>query len=293
MKGYMPKEIIGENFEKFYTLEDRQRGKPQNNLRIAAQYGHYEEEGWRVRKDGSRFWASVVIRQILDSDGLLVGFSKVTRDLTELKRGKERDLLLKEVHHRVKNTLQTVSSLLALEGDLFVDSNFTVREMVARTQGRIRLMSNLYETLYHRNDYGHVNLKEFLLSFVPTLIVCHSFQPEQILLDISGSELSLPVEMAMPCSLLLNEILTNTLKHAFPQGRSGKMTIKLGWDRNAALATLSISDDGVGLKEDSHLSQAGKLGMQLIHMLAAQMDAELTIHRTIPTRFDLSFPLKE
>ena len=89
MKGYKPDEIIGKHFGQFYTQEDRASGKPERELNIAAAQGHCEEEGWRVRKDGSQFWASVVISAIRDPSAQLVGFAKVTRDLTERERAEE------------------------------------------------------------------------------------------------------------------------------------------------------------------------------------------------------------
>jgi PAS domain S-box-containing protein len=91
IKGYLPEEIIGEHFSRFYTEEDRQAGRPQNALEIAAREGRFEKEGWRVRKDGSRFWANVIIDRILSADGSILGFAKITRDMTE-RRNSERDL---------------------------------------------------------------------------------------------------------------------------------------------------------------------------------------------------------
>jgi len=289
MKGYTTEEILGQHFSRFYEAEARQCGKPEEVLRMVAEGGHFAEEGWRLRKDGSRFWAHVTLRRLIDRNGVLQGFSKVTRDLTESKRGKERDLLLREVHHRVKNSLQAVSSLLSLEMGHLADP--AISNMVHRTQDRIRMMSAIHETLYQRNDFGQIEFKAFLVSFVPTLIASHSPHPASISLTIDGTELRLPVELAMPCSLIANEIITNILKHAFPAGRPGKITIELAHDQPGASATICISDDGAGLKEDSHLGHSSKLGMQLVQLLTAQIDGQLTIRRISPTWFGLRFPL--
>lgn len=204
------------------------------------------------------------------------------------RRVHEKDILLGEIHHRVKNSLQVVSSLLSLEAARITDPS--VIEMLQSTQNRIRSMALIHQTLYQSNDFAHVDFHAFLRSFVPTLIQSYSLHPERIELTFHVAEVRLPIDAAVPCGLIVNELTSNALKHAFPDGRSGQIVIDFSHDRDNH-ATLSVTDDGVGIPEDFDFDRSDTLGVQLVHVLAGQLCGVVTVRRAAPTQFVVRFPL--
>ena len=177
-------------------------------------------------------------------------FSMLTRaahtNIELERRVHEKDILLSEIHHRVKNSLQVVSSLLSLESARIQDPS--INEMLQSTQNRIRSMALIHQTLYQSKDFAHVDFHAFLLSFVPTLIQSYSVQPEQVALAFHVAEVRLPIDAAIPCGLIVNELISNALKHAFPDGRKGTIHISFMQD-NDNHATLAVEDDGVGIPD--------------------------------------------
>ena len=140
IKGYGEDDVIGRHFSCFYPKEDIQQGRPEQVLKSAMEKGHFEEEGWRVRKDGTRFWAHVAITALRDGDGNLRGFTKVTRDITKRRQLelqlndalRAKDVLLREIHHRVRNNLQVMSSLLRLQSGTWATNQPSVSSTIPR-----------------------------------------------------------------------------------------------------------------------------------------------------------------
>ncbi len=204
------------------------------------------------------------------------------------RRVREKDLLLSEIHHRVKNSLQVVSSLISLEATRIKDPSMT--EMLRSTQNRIRSMASIHRTLYQSKDFGHVDFKEFLLSFVPSLIQAYSTHPEAVQLEIAVGEVRLPIDAAIPCGLIVNELISNALKHAFPEGRKGTIRIDFSHDQYNH-ASLSVADDGIGIPEEVDFELGETLGLQLVHLLSGQIGGTLNVSKSSPTRFVVRFPL--
>ena len=204
------------------------------------------------------------------------------------RRVQEKDLMLSEIHHRVKNSLQVVSSLLSLEEARLQDPS--VVEMLQVTQHRIRSMAMIHQTLYQSKDFARVDFHAFLQSFVPTLIQSYSVHPEQISLVFHVCEVKLPIDAAIPCGLIVNELISNALKHAFPGGRRGTITIAFA-QPSGGQARLSVTDDGVGLPDGFSFDRSDTLGVQLVSMLAGQLCGTVGVDGSGGTRFLLSFPL--
>jgi len=213
------------------------------------------------------------------------------------RRVQEKDLMLSEIHHRVKNSLQVVSSLLNLEAARIQDP--TVSEMLMTTQNRVRSMALIHQTLYQSKDFAEVDFHAFLQSFVPTLVQSYSIHPGQIALEFHVCEVRLPIDAAVPCGLIVNELISNALKHAFPQGRRGMIHISFSQQGNGQ-ALLAVEDDGVGLPEDFSFERSETLGVQLVSMLAGQLGGKVVAGRTVAdgpatgsrgTRFVVRFPL--
>jgi len=204
------------------------------------------------------------------------------------RRVHEKDILLSEIHHRVKNSLQVVSSLLSLESARIQDPS--INEVLQSTQNRIRSMALIHQTLYQSKDFARVDFNAFLLSFVPTLIQSYSVQPDQVSLTIHVAEVRLPIDAAIPCGLIVNELISNALKHAFPDGRKGTICISFTQDDDNH-ATLSVADDGIGIPEEFSFERSDTLGVQLVYLLAGQIAGTVSCTRSAPTSFALRFPL--
>lgn len=212
-------------------------------------------------------------------------------DFTNLeleRRVREKDLLLSEIHHRVKNSLQVVSSLLSLEAARIADP--AISEMLQATQNRIRSMALIHQTLYQSKDFARVDFYAFLQSFVPTLIQSYSIHPDKISVEFRVAEARLPIDAAIPCGLIVNELISNALKHAFPCECRGTISVEFehGEDNSG---TLLVYDDGIGLPENFSLDGTNTLGVQLVYMLAGQLRGTMSFERAPRTCFIVRFPL--
>jgi PAS domain S-box-containing protein len=187
----------------------------------------------------------------------------------------EKEALLKEVHHRVKNNLQVISSLLRLEAGRATDA--PVRSVLSDMQTRVLSMALLHETLYRSGNLAKVDLSNYLTTL--THQVFHAAGPlaNRVTLTLDIAPIQLDLDQAVPCGLLLNELLSNSLKHAFPDGRTGAVTISLRTDHHSPAATLDIRDTGVGLPDDLAERQTRSLGLQLVHDLTRQLRGHLSV----------------
>lgn len=198
---------------------------------------------------------------------------------------KERDVLLQEIHHRVKNNLQVISSLINMQVRRLSDG--PNRDALSDCQTRVQAIALIHETLYQSRDYAQIPFSEYAKSL--SNVVFHAgAQPSSVTLELDIAEVSLAVDRAIPCGLILNELISNALKHAFPEGRPGTVRVELS-SLAAGRLTLAIEDDGVGIPTDLDVSRSGRLGLQLVRTLAGQLDAELFVQRARGTRFELSF----
>ncbi len=206
-----------------------------------------------------------------------------TRELTATL--KEREVLLQEIHHRVKNNLQVISSLINLQRRQVVDPQS--RDALEECQTRVQAIALIHEKLYQSKDYSRVPFSEYAKSLVRSVLAANRTSASHVGLDLEVDGLSLTVDRAIPCGLILNELVTNALKHAFPNGRRGTIRVELGRVDESDLV-LAVSDDGVGLPET--IDSNDSLGMQLVRTLVAQLDGHLDVLREPETSFRVTFP---
>jgi PAS domain S-box-containing protein len=249
-----------------------------------------------LKKDGSEFPIEIGLNPIQTEEGMMVLSAIV--DISDRKHKeqsihaalKEKDVLLGEIHHRVKNNLQVVHSLLGLQSTNLDDE--AVVGMMRESQNRIRSMALIHQTLYESKDFARVDFRNFLESLVPTLISSYGVATDRINLLINSRDVLLPINAAIPCGLLVNELISNALKHAFPGDRQGEITITLLME-GPLYAVLTVSDDGVGIPETFSLEQTQTLGLQLVTMLSDQLGGAIAIQRANPTSFELRFPIEK
>jgi two-component sensor histidine kinase len=215
-------------------------------------------------------------------------------DITERKRAEEqvqaslqeKEVLLKEIHHRVKNNLQVISSLLYLRSKNIEDQE--ALEMFQDSQNRVRSMALVHERLYQSKDLARIDFAEYVRSLTNYLFRSYGVHSNVIQLKVNMDDASLGVDTAVPCGLMLNELISNSLKHAFPDGREGEVRIELRSDNNSEF-TLIVSDDGVGFPQDLDFRDAQSLGLQLVNNLVAQLKGTIELDGSGGTAFKITF----
>jgi two-component sensor histidine kinase len=202
---------------------------------------------------------------------------------------KEREVLLQEVHHRVRNNLQVISSLINMQVRQSTEQKN--RDALTDCRTRIEAIALIHEALYQSDDYSEIPFSEYARNLSTNLFHLAAVAPSMVALELEIADVALTVDKAIPCGLILNELVINALKHAFPEGRRGTVRIGLRHVGPERLA-LRVEDDGVGMPAHVDLSRSGRLGLQLVRTLAGQLDAELSVRREGGTSFELSFLAK-
>jgi PAS domain S-box-containing protein len=246
------------------------------------------------RKDGSPLW-------VLENVNLLLGEAQgrsiiegTLVDITERKRAeeqiqtslKEKEVLLKEIHHRVKNNLQVISSLLNLQAGVIKDPQ--TLQMFKESQNRVRSMALIHEILYQSKDLASIDLAAYIRNLAAHLFGSYGVNAHAIALKINVDDVFLNVDMAIPCGLIINELVSNCLKHAFPGSQRGEIHIELrsGGDHQF---TLTVSDNGVGFPKEVDFRKTESLGLQLVNTLTEQLGGSVKLEQQGGTAFTITF----
>jgi hypothetical protein len=225
-----------------------------------------------------------------DKDGALV----FVRDITERKRAEaalrasdeEKGLLLKEIHHRVKNNMQVISSMLSLQSREAKDPE--IIEMFRDVQTRIRSMALVHEKLYQSKDLARVDFASYLQSLIVHLFHAYRVDPDRVRYELKAEQASLDINTAIPIGLIVSELVSNALKYAFPEGRNGIIRIELEPAPGDRLI-LGVADDGVGLPAGLDVRNTESLGLQIVNMLVDQLGGRLEVDRKAGTGFRMDF----
>ena len=202
-------------------------------------------------------------------------------DITDRKRAegllntslKEKELLLREIHHRVKNSLQIISSLLSLQASEIDDEE--IIERYKESENRIHTIALIHESLYQSTDISHINFKNYIEILIEDIIHSYNVDTNQIRTIIEIGDFELGIETAIPAGLIINELVSNSIKHAFKLDRKGKIMVIL--EKLDDIYTLTIRDNGIGLSEDFDYETINSLGLQLVNGLVSQLDGKMTI----------------
>jgi two-component sensor histidine kinase len=210
----------------------------------------------------------------------------------------EKEILTKEVHHRVKNNMQIIYSLLSLQSRRIKDKN--ILKMLQESQNRVRSMALLHEKLYQSNDLAKIEFGDYIRKLVYGLFHTYAVSSDSIILKINAENIYLDINTAIPCGLIINELVSNSLKHAFPEGKGwsekgetkGQIYIKLT-SHNKNNFTLIIRDNGVGFPEDLDFRKTESLGLQLVNTLVEQLEGSIKLLQKDGTSFKIEFtPIK-
>jgi two-component sensor histidine kinase len=199
---------------------------------------------------------------------------------------REKEALLREIHHRVKNNMQIISSLFNLQAGVITDP--AALEGIRECQSRIRSMSLVHEKLYQSGNLAQIQFADYIQSLAVHLFHFWQVGADRIKLETDLDPVVLDINTAIPAGLIVNEMISNALEHAFPHGRRGTVRVELH-SQGAEAHEISVRDDGVGLPEGFDTAAQETLGLQLIHMLAGQLDGTVRIVRQGGTRFTVTF----
>jgi two-component sensor histidine kinase len=219
---------------------------------------------------------------------------QLKQELAERKRAeeqieaslKEKEVLLKEIHHRVKNNLQIISSLLSLQSMHVKDKGAV--EMLRDSQSRVRSMALIHERLYKSEGLVKINLAEYIRDLSGYLLRSYETKPDAIRLKLSADDVLMSIDTAIPCGLILNELISNSLKHAFPGKRGGEIRIGFHSDDEDRFV-LTVGDNGIGFPEDLDLRSTKSLGLQLVNALTDQLEGSIELDRRGGTEFKVTF----
>jgi len=291
--GYSTAEVADKLIEDCLT--------PELAAAVGASYRRCVEAGTTINYEtdldlriGRRSFQTSLI-PVRDQGGRIHRLIGVARDVTERRRTeeqlrtwlREKDVLLKEIHHRVKNNLQLISSMLSLQAGRIRDP--AVAAIFTESQSRLRAMALVHENLYRSRDLGSVRVAGHIEALCAYLYRSYSVDPEQIGLDLQIPDVMLDLDRSIRCGLIINELVSNAIKHAFPGGRTGRVSVRLDAMPDGCYS-LVIQDDGVGLPRGLTPGNSESLGLQLVSDLSEQLGGILTVNREGGTTFTLRFP---
>jgi PAS domain S-box-containing protein len=287
--GYSKEEVEGKMaWHQFVSDKDLDFMKEYRSLRLedpSSVPNNYEFE--LVDRDDNLKNILITVSMIPGTRKSLMSLMNITKlkdTENELKSSlKEKDLLLKEVHHRVKNNMQIISSLLSLQSSYIEDE--TVRTLFQESQNRIRSMAMVHEKLYKSENMSKIDFKQYMSDLVDSLSYNHRINPDNV--NKNMEPVLFDVETAIPCGLIVNELVTNTFKHAFPDGNVGEITVELFKEGDTVF--LKVSDSGIGFPEDIDFKNTKSLGLKLVNSLVMQLDGEIQLDTTNGTTFTVSF----
>jgi PAS domain S-box-containing protein len=293
--GYSEEELSGQNIEML-----RSASVPPDipeQIRAKTREGGWSGEIMNRRKDGSDFpielWTSVV-RNDAGDPVALVG---VARDITDRKRAedriqaslREKEVLLKEIHHRVKNNLQVIASLLNLQAATIRDEHTLT--VFKESQNRVKSMSLVHQELYQSEDLARIDFAEYIRKLTTNLLLSYGVDSLAIELKRRVSDVYLTVDTAIPCGLIINELVSNSLKYAFPDGKKGEIGVT--FHNSDEQYTLTVSDNGVGFPKNLDFRKTESLGLQLVNTLTRQLRGSIELDTSNGTAFTLIFGEKE
>lgn len=181
---------------------------------------------------------------------------------------REKEVLVREIHHRVKNNLQIISSLLNLQASCVKDE--AALEILRESQNRVRAMAIVHEQLHKAHNYSRIEFPEYVASLAANLFRSYGVDAKAVTLKLDVEPVALTIDTAISCGLIIHELVSNCLKHAFPEGRKGRIHIRLR--EEAGGFRLTVRDNGVGFREPAGAGRRRSLGLQLVNILAEQID---------------------
>ncbi|MDZ7690366.1 MAG: PAS domain S-box protein [Balneolaceae bacterium] len=289
--GYTREEIVGENLLTHLLPESDQRkiDRLYKNA-LSGQKRYYEDV--RVTKDGKKvnlFVGALPVKlnkEVIAAFGIYIDITQLKMTESQLKHSlEEKEILLSEIHHRVKNNLAIISGLLELEGMNW--ENKEVKSAFTESQLRIRSIAMIHEKLYQTDDFANLQFENYIGELVEIITDTLNRNNKQINTTIEADDINLNINQALPCALIINELVTNAIKHAFEGREQGN--VKVLMKEYADTVNIQVKDDGKGLPEEKQDLFDNSLGLTLVKQLAKQLNTEIKTGNSDGASFELSF----
>ncbi|BDS09776.1 sensor histidine kinase [Aureispira anguillae] len=276
--GYKEKELIGQHVDIFNSQQEHDT---EEIIQTIIDTGVWSGEMVQIRKDKTVFDAFLSVQLIKDSTGKPIGYASHSKDISGRKETakklkkiiEERETLLKEIHHRVKNNLQVVTSLLSLQANIIDDKK--IKQIFEQSQYRINAMATIHKTLYQSEDFLTIGYGQYMKALAHYLILSIKGDDKNVALSIDAIDVKLNIDTAIPLGLLINEIITNSLKYGLKGDTKGEIYIKLKLLEYPNYL-LHIGDNGVGFSNTINSKTTKSLGLKLICNLVRQLKGKIT-----------------
>lgn len=296
LTGYSADEFVRDKdlFSKLMNPADRESiEKSMVDWENAGEPGILTNELRITHKDGTIIWLEDHIFAMTPESGAKY-MSGVMIDITERKKTEqkikdsldEKEVLIKEIHHRVKNNLQIVSSLLKLQAGYIKDNN--VLELLIESQNRVKSMALVHQKLYQSKDLSKIDFNDYLHQLLYHLLRVFKIGPDKVKLNIYSDDIRIGIDTAIPCGLIINELVSNSFKHAFPGELSGVIAVSL-CNCDNGFYKLTVKDDGIGFPPDLDYRKTTSLGLQLVMTLTEQMDGKIELLNHKGSEFNITF----
>ncbi|KWT86735.1 CHASE domain-containing protein [Candidatus Magnetominusculus xianensis] len=294
MIGYTVEEIVGVSFLEFVDDESKAAARHSVDVKLAEGEGDRLENVLR-HKNGSKVHIYVSAVPFIDAQGNRTGSFGVITDITkrkemdeQLKKSvAEQELLLRELHHRVKNNLQVIAGLVGLQLSYLSDEKS--KEALRDTQSRIQSIALVHERLYKTEKLSEINIKEYIHSLVKDLFIFFTVDKSKIGINLNVADVHVGIGTAIPCGLIINELFTNIIKYAFTGRDGGEITIELRVLTDSDELELIVGDNGVGMPEGIEIGKTRSLGLKVVTILTKQLRGTIEIDRADGTRYILRF----
>lgn len=292
--GYSGAELVNKSFCDLTHPDDLEEDWRLFQEVLNGQRDRYHLEKRYIHRSGKVVWCRLAVSAVRDPEGKNLFIIGISEDITEEKRAElqiqaalqEKEILLREIHHRVKNNLQIISSLLRLQADQIKSHKYA--RVFKDAGSRIQAMSLIHEGLYQSNNLAAVDLRQYLHNLISNLFHSYGVNPEIIRASIRAEGIRLNLDEAVLCGLIINELVTNSLKYAFPKGRSGQIDVHFKQTRT--YTQLRVSDNGIGLPSNFDFKETQSLGLQLVATLTDQLQGKIELRNKSGTTFIITFP---
>lgn len=295
--GYTPKELKLRTFQDITYSEDMAVSLAYVEQILAGNIPTFALEKRYVCKDSAIVWVNVTVSLVRSPAGQPKYLIAVIEDISDRKQSqeqiqaslREKEVLLKEIYHRVKNNLQVISSLLNLQSEYIKDKQDL--EIFQQSQMRIASMALIHEKMYQSPDLSRINFGEYVQELVASLLISYEVSEDAIAVNINIDEhILLGLDTAIPCGLIIHELVSNSLKYAFPSGRRGEISIAIREIVENKIV-LTVSDNGIGLPSSFNFTDTASLGWQLVEALTSQLTGDLKINSDIGVEFQITFSI--
>lgn len=293
--GFNQKIEIGTNFIEFIKpgIKPHLFNKALELYKKAINGTPQEFEAPLVTLKGEEIWIETFLSPIKVVGKNKYDLACLAIDITDKKKAEqelldslnEKEILLKEVHHRVKNNLQVISSILNLQSSYVKDENTLA--ILRESQNRIKSMSFIHESLYQTKDFSQVNFSAYLENLVRNLVQSYQIENNNIILNLDIGQVSLNLDQSIPCGLIVNELVSNAIKYAYSPNEKGILNVKLIEEKRKI--TIIVEDKGKGLPEGFSIQDTQTLGLQLVDSLVQQIEAEIKVESKKGTKYTISF----